>query len=69
MTEKKCPNCKSRDFLISNCYETYYLYYVKGGVVHGDGTGDMTKHVRTICTCDNCGHVWHPRNLKYSVDE
>lgn len=69
MTDKKCPKCGSRSFLIIDRYETDYFYNVVDGVVCADGSGDDATHVRTTCVCDNCQHSWHPRKFDYTVDE
>ena len=69
MTEKKCPKCGSRDFQITDYYTRPYIYEVEGGIVTADGIGEESDHVRTVCVCRNCDHLWHPRNFEYSIDK
>lgn len=68
MTNKKCPKCGSRNFQIVDEYVQELLYEVEDGIVEAMGEGDGGEHVRTSCTCRNCGYHWHPRNLEYTID-
>ena len=71
MTDKKCPKCGSSNFQISDYYAVAYLYEVEDGVVTADGMDDtcgLSDHVRTVCVCRQCGHVWHPRNFECTID-
>ena len=39
-------------------------YIVTGGCVEANGIdADAGTILANTCTCDECGHVWHPRNL------
>lgn len=70
MTDKKCPKCGSRNFQIADHYSVAYLYEVQDGVVEADGMdNDFGRHIETTCTCHNCKHQWHPRNLEYTIDK
>lgn len=72
MTDKKCPLCSSRFFQISDFYAVAYLYEVADGIVTADGLDDscgLCDHVRTVCVCRQCGHVWNPRNFLYTIDK
>lgn len=71
MTDKKCPICGCRSFQISDYYAVAYLYEVIEGVVTADGLDDacgLADHVRTVCVCRQCGHVWNPRNFEFTID-
>lgn len=68
MTDKKCPKCGSRDFQISDYFVTGYIYEVLNGVVTAEGADDGGEHVRTICRCYNCNHLWNPRKFDYTID-
>lgn len=68
MTDKKCPKCGSKNFQITDYSVTGYIYQVEDGVVTGNGDDAGGKHVRTICECAECGHVWYPRNFDFEVD-
>lgn len=70
-TKKRCPNCGGNVFQISDFYSVAYLYEVIDGIVFADGMDDaccMSDHVRTVCVCRLCGHIWHPRNFDFSID-
>ena len=69
MTDKKCPQCGSRNFQICDEYVQELLYEVEDGIVEAMGAGDGGKHIRTTCVCRNCSYNWHPRKLIYTIDE
>lgn len=68
MTDLKCPKCKCADLQIVDYVIDGYIYEVVAGVVYGEGIDGGSKHVRTDCVCRECGHTWHPRKIKYTVD-
>ena len=68
MTDKKCPKCGSRCFQIVDYFVTGYIYEVEDGIVTGEGADEGGEHIRTTCCCRGCGHLWHPRNFNYTID-
>ena len=69
MTNKKCPKCGSRSFQICDEWVNDLIYEVTEGVVVAEGAGSGGEHIRTTCYCRKCGHIWHPRNFHYTIDE
>lgn len=70
MTDKKCPNCGSRDFSIECKVTAYLLYMVNDGVVESNGIDmDGGKELSNVCLCSKCSYIWHPRKFKYSIDK
>lgn len=69
MTSKQCPKCRSRNFQIYDEWVQGLLYEVTDGFVEANGAGDGGEHIRTSCTCRECGYHWHPRKLEYTIDK
>lgn len=70
ITKRRCPKCGSRNFQIDDWYEACYIYQVEDGVITPDGVdNDGCDHIRTVCTCLDCGNNWHPKNLYKSIVE
>lgn len=63
MTNKQCPQCKSRNFQVVDYYVTGYIYVVEGGIITAEGVDDGGDHVKTECFCKKCGYSWHPRKF------
>ena len=69
MTDKKCPKCGSHTFqIVDECIQEL-IYEVEDGIVEAMGAGDGGRHIRTTCTCGDCGYNWHPRKLIYAIDK
>lgn len=69
MIDKKCPKCGSKSFQLVDYCKVGYIYSVEDGKVMPDGQDDSSDHISTTCSCNECGHIWHPRNLDFEIDE
>ena len=64
MTNKKCPKCGSRNFSVTTKVYAYLFYMVTDGEIKANGVDvDNGGELSNVCTCDECGHRWHPKNL------
>lgn len=61
ITNKRCPICKSRDFILTEVCEMKILYNCTDGKVEPIGRGDDGKLISRICDCQRCGYSWSPR--------
>lgn len=70
VTNRRCPKCGSNTYQIDDWYETAYIYQVENGVITPDGMdNDVCDHIRTVCSCSECGYRWHPKNFNESIIE
>lgn len=69
MTNKVCPKCKSNNFTFTVEGRGYLCYIVEEGRVIANGGEGVDTSDCTTCTCDECGHSWHPRKFTYEIDE
>ena len=70
MIDKKCPRCGGQNFQIADYYPVAYLYNVKDGIVEADGMdNDFGRRIKTVCTCYDCNHQWHPKKIEYEIDK
>ena len=69
MTDKQCPHCGSNNFHFTEICKIDREFSVEYGRVISFGMGDFYQRVSVTCTCDNCGHKWHPKDFEYDIDE
>ncbi len=68
-TDKKCPKCRSTNFQIVDYEMVANIYEVDNGYVTAEGQDDDGSHIKTSCVCRKCGHIWHPKNFEFTIDE
>lgn len=56
-----CPKCKSRYLSIDEKCFVVYNYEAEDGIVEFDGIDERSvETISLTCTCNVCGHIWHP---------
>lgn len=30
---------------------------------------DFGRRIKTVCTCYDCDHQWHPKKIEYEIDK
>lgn len=69
MTDRRCPQCGSRDFTFQVTGRVSLSYIVEDGRVISNGGDLIETGSRATCKCDKCGRIWRSVNFPYRVDE